>query len=228
MSQAFFLARIGLMLGVPLGDVLWLGMGSGAQYYDVPPSEVRTSLSNAYVPVHVRGSYVKGSRVTRPDNETVVTALIGENGVEMMRFVTKVTPDGEGSSVKTTVEPPVGKNAERAAQAMQKQAFVMSMMNKVAQEHVDSAIEKRPFNMMAFSPAGEAMVNSVPGMKDQVAQANANAAAISRMQQDVRRSSSGGQAGGWGANTPKSSNSTPGRSGGWNANTPKSSSSWGN
>ena len=104
----------------------------------------------------------------------------------------------------------------------------MSMMNKVAQEHVDSAIEKRPFNMMAFSPAGEAMVNSVPGMKDQVAQANANAAAISRMQQDVRRSSSGGQAGGWGANTPKSSNSTPGRSGGWNANTPKSSSSWGN
>lgn len=209
MSQAFFLARIGMMFAVPLGGVLWLGMGSGGEHYDVPPSQVRASLSSAYVPVHVLGSYVKGSRVTRPDNETVVTALIGDGGVELMRWVTKVEADGEGSSVSTTIEPPVGKNAERAAEAMKSNGFIMSLMNKVAQEHVDAAIEKRPFNMMAFSPAGEAITNTVPGMKEEVARANETAAMISRMEQQSRRSSSPHQAGGWGANTPRSSSTMP-------------------
>lgn len=231
MDQFSLLGRIAMMAAVPVGGIVWLGMGSGGQYYEVPPTQARAAISSAYLPTHVLGSYVKGSRVTRPDNQTVVTALVGEGDVELMRFVTKVEPSGTGSSVTTTVEPPVGKNAERAKKAMKSHAFVMSLMNKVAQEHVDAAIEKRPFNMMAFNPAGEAAVNAIPGMKEQIAEANESAAAFSRMEQEERRYSSSSQAGGWGASTPKSkstmSTGTPRKSGEWGAGTSNPNSDWG-
>jgi len=223
--------RIAMMSAVPLGGVLWLGMGSGAQYYEVAPTQARAAISSAYLPTHVLGSYVKGSRVTRPDNETVVTALIGEGGVELMRFVTKVEPDGSGSSVTTTVEPPVGKNAERANKAMKSHGYVMALMNKVAQEHVDAAIEKRPFNMMALNPAGEAAANAIPGMKEQIAEANETAAMFSRMEQEERRFSTSSKAGGWGSNTPKStstmSTGAPRKSGGWGPDASQNSGGWG-
>lgn len=223
MEHISLLARIAMMGIVPVGGIVWLGMGSGGEYYDVPPSQARAAISSAYLPIHVLGSNVKGSRVSSPDNQTVITSLIGEGGVELMRFVTKVEPSGTGSSVSTTVEPPTGKNAERAAKVMKSQPFVMSLMNKLAQEHVDAAIEKRPFNMMAFNPAGEAAVNAIPGMKEQIAEANASAAEFSRMEQEERRHSSSSQAGGWGANTPKSnstmSTGAPKKGGEWGADT---------
>ncbi len=230
MDQTFLLVRIGMLAAVPVGGIAWLGLSSSAEHYDVSPAEVRTSLSNAYVPVHVLGSYVKGSRVSKPDKETVVTSLIDAQGRELMRFVTKVEPDGEGSSVSTTVEPPVGPKAERVTKAMQSQPIVVALMNKVAQEHVDAAIEKRPFNMMALNPAGEAMANTMPGMKEHIAEANENAALFSRMEQEQRRYSSSAQAGGWGANTPRSNSTAstrpPSKAGGWGADTPKSN-DWG-
>ncbi|KPF62981.1 hypothetical protein IP79_10450 [Porphyrobacter sp. AAP60] len=206
-----------MMLAVPLGGALWLGMGPADEHYDVPPVQVLTSLSNATVPTHVLGSHIKGSRVTRPDNKTVVTALIGADGAEMMRFVTTVKADGEGSSVSTEIEPPVGKNAERAAKAMQSQAYTMALMEKLAQEHVDAAIEKRPFNLLALNPAGDAMINADPRMKEQIQQANEAAAMMSRMEQEEFRSAD--QSGGWGANTPK-------RDIGWGTNTPRQDSDW--
>lgn len=231
MNQGVLLARIGMMFAVPLGGVVWLGMGTGGEYYDVPPSEVRASLSSAYVPVHVLGTYVKGSRVTRPDDETVVTALTGEGGVELMRWVTRIEADGKGSSVSTTLEPPVGKNAERAAKAMESNGYIMALMAKVANEHVDAAIEKRPFDMMAFSPAGKAMTNSVSGMKEEVAAANETAAMVSRFEQDARRHPSAGPAGSWGASTPRStstmSTGSPSASREWNAGGSDRESDWG-
>ena len=66
-------------------------------------AKVREALAAAYVPTHILGQYVKGSRVSTPDDHTVVTALVDENGMELMRFVTTVTPDGEGSEVSTEV-----------------------------------------------------------------------------------------------------------------------------
>lgn len=201
MSEPVLFGRIGMMLAVPLGGAMWLGMSPAEEHYDVPPVQVLTSLSNAMVPTHVLGSHIKGSRVTRPDNKTVVTALIGADGAEMMRFVTTVEADGEGSSVSTAIEPPVGKNAERAAKAMQSQAYTMALMEKLAQEHVDAAIEKRPFNMLALNPAGDAMVKGDPRMKEQIQQANEAAAMMSRMEQEDYRSRD--QSGGWGANTPR-------------------------
>lgn len=199
MDQAFLVGRIGLMVAAPLGGVLWLGAGSGEHHYDVPPAQVLSSVANAYVPTHVLGSTVKGSRVSLPDNRTVVTALIAHDGTELMRFVTRVEADGQGSSVSTTVEPPKGTNAERAEAVMKNQGFVMSLMEKLAQEHVDAAIEKRPFNMMAFNPAGEAMLNTMPGMKAQIEQANEAAASMAQMEQNQFHESDGDSEGGWGA-----------------------------
>lgn len=218
MSEMDLLGKIGMMLAVPVGGIVWFGMDSGGEHYDVSPAQVHASLRSASVPTHVLGSQIKGSRVTSPDNKTVVTALIGTNGAEMMRFVTTVEADGEGSSVSTTVEPPVGKNAERAAKAMQSQAYTMALMDKLAQEHVDAAIEKRAFNMLALNPSGNAMVNADPQMKEQVQQANEAAAMMSRMEQEEYRNSN--QSGGWGANTPR-------RDSDWGPNTPRKSGDWG-
>lgn len=223
MSQVFWYARIGMMVAVPLGGVLWLGMGSGEQYYDVPPSEVRRSLSDAVVPTHVLGSYVTGSRVTRPDGRTVVTALLDEDGRELMRFVTTVRASGEGSSVSTALEPPVGSKAGKVSKAMQSQPVAMSLMKKLADEHVDAAIEKRPFNMMAFNPAGDAMMGALPGLREQVDAANESAAMMARAEQEQHRRESWSK--GWGSQKSGGANGwgepATAKGGGWGAKTPK-------
>lgn len=179
------LFQIRLLLGlVPLlGGVLWLGMDSGGKHFAKSPSDVKAALSAAYLPTHVLGSYVKGSRVSI-SGDTVVTALIDESGAELMRFVTTVTPDGSGSIVDTEVEAPEGIHAKGAAEAMKSQAFTMSLMAKLADEHVAAAIEGRPFDMMFGNPMAKQMASAVPGMQEQIDDANAGAAEMSRFEQD--------------------------------------------
>ena len=195
MDQAFLIGRIGMMVALPVGGVVYMGVGSAEQYYEVPPAHAMSRIANAYLPTHVLGTYVKGSRVTVSGSETVITSLIAEDGSELMRFVTTVKADGTGSAVSTTVEPPTGAHAERAAAAMQSQAYTMALMDQLAQEHVAAAIEQRPFNMLAFNPAGEAMLNSMPGMKEQIGEVNAAASMMAEMEQDTFASGDGG--GGW-------------------------------
>lgn len=178
------LLKVRLLLGLApaLGAVLWMGWDGGETYYEKPPSEVMSALSSAYVPTHILGSYVKGSRVTMPDGKTVVTALIDENGAELMRFVTTVEADGTGSLVDTVVEAPEGEHAKGAAEAMKSQAFTMSLMEKLADEHVAAAIEGRPFDMLAFNPMAKGMAQSM-GYGEQIDEANAAAMEFSRMDQ---------------------------------------------
>lgn len=183
MHYTIFKIRLLLGLVPALGAVLWMGWDGGETYYEKPPSEVMSALSSAYVPTHILGSYVEGSRVTMPDGKTVVTALIDANGAELMRFVTTVTADGTGSLVDTVVEAPEGEHAERAAEAMKSQAFTMSLMEKLADEHVAAAIEGRPFDMLAFNPMAKGMAQSM-GYGEQIDEANAAAMEFSRMDQD--------------------------------------------
>lgn len=194
MEHAFTVGKIGMMVALPVGGVVYMGSSAPEHYYEVPPAQARSLIANAYLPTHVLGTVVKGSHVTLPDGETVVTALLGHDGSEMMRFVTTVKAEGTGSAVSTTVEPPRGAHAERAGAAMQSQGYAMALMDKLAQEHVAAAIEKRPFNMLAFNPAGEAMLGSMPGMKEHLDQANTSAALMAEMQQDQFHS---GEAGDW-------------------------------
>lgn len=179
------LFQIRLLLGlVPLlGGVLWLGMDSGGTHYEKSPSDVKAALSAAYLPTHVLGSYVKRSQVSI-SGDTVVTALIDENGAELMRFVTTVTPDGAGSLVDTEVQAPEGVHAKGAAEAMKSQAFTMSLMAKLADEHVAAAIEGRPFDMMFGNPMAKEMAGAVPGMQAQIDDVNASAAGMVRAEQD--------------------------------------------
>ena len=144
--------RILLAIVPMLGAVLWLGAGGGETYYERPPSEVKAAIAQADLPLHILGQHVRGSRVSNPDDQTVVTALLDKDGTELMRFVTTVTPDGSGSSVETEVRGPEGRHAKGAAEAMKTQAFTMSLMEKLAVEHVAAAIEGRPFDMLAFNP----------------------------------------------------------------------------
>lgn len=180
------LFQVRLLLGlVPfLGAVLWMGMDGGAKHYEKTPAEVRTSIAKAYLPTHILGQYVKGSRVTTPDDETIVTALIDENGSELMRFVTTVTPDGTGSEVATEVTEPEGKHAGRAAEAMKTQAFTMTLMRKLADEHVAAAIEGRPFDILAFNPMAKGVVEAA-GYGDTFAQANADGAEFAKLEQEL-------------------------------------------
>lgn len=182
--------KVRLLMGLApaLGAVLWMGWDSGETYYERPPADVMSALSAAYVPTHILGSYVKGSRVTMPDGETVVTALIDEEGRELMRFVTTVTADGTGSLVDTVVEAPEGEHAKNAQEAMKKQAFTMALMETLADEHVASAIENRPFDMLAFNPMARGIANA-SGYGKHIDEANAAAMEFSRMdQQDTTES----------------------------------------
>ena len=183
MLHTIFKIRLLLGLAPAFGAVLWLGMDGGETYYEKPPSQVMSAISGAYLPVHILGSYVEGSRVTMPDDHTVVTALLDRDGTELMRFVTTVTADGTGSLVDTVVEAPEGRHAKGAEKAMKSQAFTMSLMEKLADEHVAAAIEGRPFDMLAFNPMAKGMAQSM-GYGEQIDEANAAAMEFSRMQQD--------------------------------------------
>ena len=182
------LFQIRLLLGlVPfVGAILWMGMDGSAKHYEKSPAEIRSALSAAHVPTHILGQYVEGSRVTMPDDTTVVTALIDDNGSELMRFVTTVTPDGTGAQVATEVTAPQGKYAARAEEAMKKQGYTMVLMRKLADEHVAAAIEGRPFDMLAFNPMARTVADAA-GYGATFDQANANAADFDKLEQDAEK-----------------------------------------
>jgi hypothetical protein len=184
MLHTFFQIRLLMGLVPFLGAILWWGIDSRDKYYEKSPYDVRASLAAAHVPTHILGQYVKGSRVTTPDDETVVTALIDENGTELMRFVTSVRPDGAGSQVDTEVLAPEGAHAARAAEVMKKQAFTMALMQKLADEHVAASIEGRPFDILAFNPMAKGVAEAA-GYGDTFAQANADGAEFAKMEQEL-------------------------------------------
>lgn len=187
MDHAFLTGRVAAMVALPLGGAIYVGAGGmepAGQHYEVSQAQALSRIANAYVPTHVLGTLVKGSRVTLSGKDTAITALIAQDGSELMRFITKVEADGTGSLVSTTIGPPTGPHAERAAAAMQSQAYTMGLMELLAQEHVDAAIEQRPFNMLAMNPAGDAMLRDMPGMKEHIDDANASAALMAKLEQD--------------------------------------------
>ena len=197
MDQAFLVGAVAAMVALPVGGIAYMNMDASAQHYDVPPAEARSLIANADLPTHVLGSVVKGSRVTLHGTDTVITALIASDGTELMRFVTTVEADVTGSSVSTVIEPPVGPHAERTTEVMQQHAYTMGLMELLAQEHVAAALERRPFNMLAMNPAGNAMLNADPEMKEHIAQANEAAAMMADMEQDTFHES--GESNDWGA-----------------------------
>jgi len=168
------------------GAVLLVACGGGGKYYEKTPEQVASALKSAHLPVHVLGGTVAGSRVSQPDDDTVVTALLDRNGSEVMRFVTTFTPDGPGARVATEIRPPEGNNKDRATEAMQANGFAMGMMKKLADEHVAAAIEGRPFDMMfASPPMAKGMMGAMPGMQERINQANETASEFARMEQEA-------------------------------------------
>lgn len=178
---------------VALAACLLAACGMQGKYYEQTPQAIHAALRSATLPYHVLGSMAQGSRVTRPDNNTVVTAVLGPNQSEMIRFVTTITPDGTGSRVLVEVRPPEGNNSARAAQAMKSNGFAMAMMKKLADEHVAAAIEHRPFDMMfATDPMAKGMIGANPGMQEQIDAANRGAADINQAQRDFQADSEAG------------------------------------
>ncbi|MDE8650830.1 hypothetical protein [Novosphingobium album (ex Liu et al. 2023)] len=164
---------------------LLAGCGASGTHYDKTPQQVAAALRSAYLPTHILGSTVKGSRVSQASDGAIVTALLDENGRELMRFVTTVTPDGAGSRVATAVEPPHGANAERAGKAMAQNGYAMGLMKLLAKEHVAAAIEGRPFDMMfASPPMAKEMLGAMPDVQARINQANAGAMDEARADQD--------------------------------------------
>lgn len=160
--------------------------GETGVHYDKAPGEVKMALRMATLPLHVLGTQATGSRVTMPDDQTVVTAVLGPNSSEMMRFVTTVTADGTGSRVSTEVVAPEGNNKDRAAKAMAANGHVKGMMDQLADEHVAAAIQGRPFDMMfATAPLAKGVINSNPQLQASVAQANEAAAMMNQAHEEM-------------------------------------------
>ncbi len=149
--------------------------GPQGEYYDKSPSAVVSALRIAPLPTQVMGGTVAGKRVTQPDEGTVVIAALDMNQTELVRFVATLTPDGSGTRVAVDVAPPEGRNKDRFAKASETNALAAAMLPALAKEHVDAAIDGRPFDMASMNPAAK----MVPGMAD----ANRVAADISKMEQ---------------------------------------------
>ena len=173
--------RIKAMLLALAGSVLLAACGPQGTYYDKTPQQARSALRSAVLPYHVLGSMAKGSRIIQQDENTMITAILGPDRRELMRFATTITPDGTGSRVAVEVRPPEGRNKERANKAMGSNGFAMALMNQLAREHVAAAMEGRPFNMMfASGPMAGGMVAANPGMQSQINDANQAAQSMNR------------------------------------------------
>jgi hypothetical protein len=166
--------------------LLLAACGEQGVHYDKAPGEVKMALRMATLPLHVLGSQATGSRVTMPDDQTVVTAVLGPNQSEMIRFVTTVVADGTGSRVSTELVGPEGNNKDRAAKAMAANGYAMGMMDKLATEHVDAAITGRPFDMMfATAPMAKGMIQANPELAGHIEQANAAAAMMNEAKEEI-------------------------------------------
>ena len=162
-----------------LGGLLLASCGVSGTYYEKSPPAVVAALKAATLPYHILGDKAQGSRVTQPDANTVVTAVLGPDQSELIRFVTTIAPDGAGSRVSVDVQPPEGRNHERATKAMAQNGLTMGLMDKLAKEHVAAAIEGRPFDMMFATPSmAKGMLAANPAVQAQIQQANSAAASM--------------------------------------------------
>jgi hypothetical protein len=171
-----------------LGSLLLASCGASGTHYEKSPQAVVAALKMATLPYHVLGDRAQGSRVSQPDANTVVTAVLGPDQSELIRFVATVAPDGAGSRVSVNVQPPEGKNHERATKAMAQNGLTMGLMNKLAQEHVAAAIEGRPFDMMfAAPPMAKGILAANPAIQAQIQDANSAAASMNQAMRDDRQ-----------------------------------------
>lgn len=177
--------RVGSVLLASIGAILLVACAQSGDYFEKSPQQVTASLRSAVLPTHILGSAVKRSRVSQPDARTVVTALLDRDDRELMRFVTTVSPEGTGSRVATSVVAPEGRNKERAEAAMARGGLAMSLMAGVAKEHVASAIEGRPFDMLFANPMAKKVAGAVPGVSQQINAANEAAAEMARFEQQA-------------------------------------------
>lgn len=148
--------------------------GAQGEHYDQSPAQVASALRNARLPLYILGTTAQGSRISQPDARTVVMAPTDANHSELVRFVATITPDGEGSRVAVAVLPPEGRHKDRVAERMASQGIARALLAKVAQEHVDAAIEHRSFDMTLGNP----VAGAVPGMKQALEQAHENGMAV--------------------------------------------------
>ena len=166
------------------------GCGDEGTYYEATPAQVKSRIMTATLPHHIVGSHVARSRTFERDGQ-VITALVSQDGRDMMHFISTVTPEGEGSRVATDIEllADIGEGSFETAMAM-------NLMDQLADEHVAAAIEGRPFNMMfATNPAA---VNALPPeARQQVEDANAAMQAMNEAHRMNGFGSDTGQDDGW-------------------------------
>lgn len=172
--------------------------GQQGKYYEQTPRQVTASLRTAKLPLYILGSTAQGSKVTQPDDHTIVMAPTDSNSSELVRFVATINADGAGSRVAVEVAPPEGRYKQRIADRMAENGMAIALLRRLAQEHVDAAIEHRSFDMTMGNP----MVNAVPGMREQLEQANANGMAMQESGIDAYEKTKAGwtpdkEAGGW-------------------------------
>ena len=170
--------------------LLLAACGETGTYYEATPAQVKSRIMTATLPHHIVGSQIARSRTFERDGQ-IVTALVAEDGRDLMHFISTVTPEGAGSRVATDIEllADIGEGSFETAMAM-------NLMDQLADEHVAAAIEGRPFNMMfATNPA--AVDALPPEARQQVEDANAAMQAMNEAHRMNGFGSDTGQDDGW-------------------------------
>ncbi len=193
MFHTFLKIRLLMGLAPALGAVLYFGTGSSGEYYDRTPAQIVTALENAHLPVHILGGAIVDSQVHSKGDGTVITALIGQDGREAMHFITTIDASGNGANVSTTVAPPGGDLKSKANEALAAQPYAAQLLGLLAKEHVDAAIDGRPFDMLfATNPMARKMLDEQAGMREHIDDINAANSQMDEWDIDAFRSNRSG------------------------------------
>ncbi len=154
--------------------VLLLGAcGEPGKYYDKSPEAVFAAIEEARIPVSMLTSKMVGKTVSRPAHNLIVVTANDHFGGDIVRFVTKVTPEGNGSRVIGRFE----------AGSLKPPAERQQLLDKAVQEFAEAAIEDRPFNVLFASPTGEKLPEDI---QKRMEWAHKNPGKIDDMESQVR------------------------------------------
>ena len=166
------------------GAILLAGCGESGDYFEKAPDQSIAALKSAYFPARTIGGPIKSSRTFQGEGGVVITALLDQDGSEMLRIVTTVAAEGAGSRVKTELAPPNGTG--------EMPKLDTASVANFARAHVARVIEGRSVDLTA----GTAMAGSAVGER-----AGAAATAFSYAEEIADENRDRGQSDDWGTET---------------------------
>ena len=134
--------------------------------YPLPSAEVRERLRSAEAPLTTFGQSAADSVTLEQGDDTIVWAIVDDEDREMIRLVARMVPEGQTTRVTADIAPPEGARHDAVAKGLAANASIASFYRAVAAEQVDSALNKRDFDLTrTYGPMMAATLANLPRMR---------------------------------------------------------------